>query len=79
MATVNIDIGVIEQLIEALKPKDRMQLLKHFEEGLWKSQFNQVVTKMRKRVRERGVSDEEIDRICEEVRKERYAKNQSRH
>lgn len=79
MPIVSIDIEAIEQLIEALKPKDRLQLLKHLEESLWKSRLGQVVTKMRKRTRERGITDEEIDRICEEVRKERYAKNQSHH
>lgn len=79
MATVTIDIKAIEHLIEALKPEDRIQLLKRLEDDLWKSQLDRVVKRMRKRIKERGISDEEIDRICEEVRKERYDKNQSRH
>jgi len=75
MATVTIDIEVIENLIKALKPKDRIQLLKHFEDSLWKSELDEVTAKMRKRIKEKGITDREIDRICEEVRKERYAKN----
>ena len=79
MATVTIELEAIENLIKSLKQKDRTLLFKNLEDSFWRTRLDEVTGKMRKRIREKGITNKEIDRICEEVRKERYAKNQSRH
>ena len=78
MATVTINIEAIENLINALKPKDRIHLLKHFEDTLWKSRLQEITAKMSQHIKQRGIMDKDIDRICEEVRKENYARHQDR-
>ena len=69
----------VENLVRKLPIKTKLRLFQRLQKETWASQLDQVVQRMRSRVKQKGVTDKEIDGICEEVRKERYDKNQGRH
>jgi Mg/Co/Ni transporter MgtE len=77
--TLELSPSQVESLVERLPLEDKIRLVRRLEKETWAKRLGVVVEKMRKHVKEKGITDKEIDRICEEVRKERYAKNQSRH
>lgn len=73
--TISIDIDAIKHFIDALKPKDRIQVLEYLEENLWKSKMNKIVAEMQKYTKKNNITDSEIDRICEEARKKHHGKD----
>ena len=76
MITVNIKLEAIEYLIKSLKPKDRVHLFRHLGmEELWRDGFRNVTANMRRSIRQKGITDKDIDRICEQVRKEHYERD----
>ena len=77
--TLEISPNQVEKLIERLPLESKIRLVRRLEKETWAKRLDTIAQRMRKHVKQKGVTDREIDRICEEVRKERYARNQSRH
>lgn len=77
--TLEISPSQVESLVERLPIESKIRLVRRLEKETWAKRLDTIVQRMRKHIKEKGITDKEIDRICEEVRKERYAKNQSRH
>jgi hypothetical protein len=76
--SVEITPSQLDTLVDRLPLARKIRLIRRIEKGFSADKLNAAVKKMRERVKKNGISDQDIDRICEEVRKERYAKNQSR-
>lgn len=68
----------VEELVERLSIQDKIRLVKKLEGETWVNRLDNIVQKMRKRIRETKFSIKEIDHICEEVKRE-YDERHRRH
>ena len=77
MATIMVEIGVkqIKEAFQKMPIKERINLVEEFERQTRKDRWEALTKDIRKRVVKHSISNREIDRICEEVRKERYERN----
>lgn len=73
--TVSIDVNIIRQIINALKPKDKLHVLDYLEKDLWRSKTHHIVMEMRKHAGKSGITDAEIDSICEDARRKHHGRN----
>ncbi|MFH0795621.1 MAG: hypothetical protein V2A65_01010 [Candidatus Omnitrophota bacterium] len=73
---VEIDTKQVESVIEQLDVAEKLKLLKRLERETRRERWTELVSGIRKRYKEgTPIFDEEITRICEEVRQERYERN----
>lgn len=72
---VEIKPEQIEQVFREMNEQERRKLI----DNLLAEEFDSTVKKLRQRVRKNRITREEINRICEEVRRELYEKRRCRH
>lgn len=60
----------VEELVEKLSIEDKIRLVRRLEKETWAKRLDEVVFKMRRRIKEIGIKDKDIDRLCEEVKRE---------
>jgi len=70
MAKVALEIGLtqIEKIIKQLNERERQNLI----QKLVNDEFELVVRKLRRNVRQQGLTPKDIDRIVERARQEYY-------
>lgn len=80
--STNFTERTIEEIVERMPMKFKLKLVRKLQkqahEKRWKTELDKVIAKMRHRIEQKGISDKEIDRLCEEVRKEHHAKTRRR-
>ncbi|NOZ63611.1 MAG: hypothetical protein GXO71_01455 [Caldiserica bacterium] len=69
---IEVDKKQIEAAIEQLDITDKLALFKKLERQTRKERWDALTLKIRKRFKENPISEEEITRICEEVRQRIY-------
>ena len=62
----------VERLVEKLSIEDKIRLVRKLENETWARRLDDVVLKIRRRFRERPISNKEIIQICEETRQRLY-------
>ena len=77
--TFDFSPAQVESLAEKLPIENKIRLIHRLERETWASKLDNLTQRIRRRIKSQGITDKEINRICEVVRKERYARNQSRH
>ena len=80
MSKIEVDLGPtqIKEAFEQLNIREKVKLVEEFERETRRARWAALVNKIRQRAKKYPISQKEIDRICEEVRKERYERNKSR-
>lgn len=76
MTKVEVDLGieVIKYTFEKLPPEDRLRVVKELEKETRRQRWDQIISKVRARVRKSPISQKEIDAICEKTRQQLYGK-----
>ena len=79
MPTINVTLKIndISNIIEQLNIQEKSKLIQILEEETWSMRFDQILRRIRGRAEQNRISEDEINREVEEVRKQRY--DQSRH
>ena len=79
MPTVNINLRIndISKIVEQLNIREKTKLIKKLEEETWSMRFDQLLGKIKRRVKQYPISEQEIIHEVEQTRKQRY--DQSRH
>ena len=74
MPTVNINLKVndISNIIGQLGLQEKIKLIQKLEEETWSKRFNQLLEKIRNRVKNFPISDQEIIHEVEQTRKQHY-------
>ncbi len=62
----------VEQLIEKLPMEDKIRIVRKLEDETWAKRLDEVTSRIRKRFKEKPISDKEIRQICEETRRQLY-------
>lgn len=80
MSTVTLQLHIkqAEKLVEQLSLKEKIKLFYRLEQSTWAKRLDEVVSRMRRKVKETRITDEDINRLCEEVKKE-YDEKHRRH
>ena len=73
--TVPIDINAI---IKQLPLREKLRLVHKLEQETWAAQLNEVVSRIRSRRAVQKLSLGEVNRLVDDVRKSRYARNSRR-
>lgn len=73
-AELDLGIEVIKYTFEKLPSEDRIRLVEELERETRRQRWNQVISKVRKRVAKSPISQKEINLICEKTRQELYEK-----
>lgn len=60
----------IESLVERLPIARKLRLVRRLERETSANRLDSVVQRMRSRTKQRGISNREIERICNEVKRE---------
>lgn len=74
MSKITIDLAPkqIKEAFEKLPTKEKIRLVEEFERETRKERWDTIVTKIRARFKKNPISQKEINRICEEVRRDLY-------
>ena len=80
MSKVEVNLGPtqIKEAFEQLDTKEKLKLVKEFERETRRARWNTLINKIRRRAKKYPISQKEINRICKEVRQERYERNKGR-
>lgn len=72
--TISLELSPhqVERLIEKLPMENKIKLVRKLENETWAKRFDEVVSRIRKRIKENPISDKEITKICKETRKRLY-------
>ncbi len=76
--TLELNPNEVEELVEKLSIQDKIRLIRKLETETWANRLDNVAQRMRRRIKEARISDKEIERLCEEVKKE-YDEKHRRH
>lgn len=79
MSTISIDIRIIEQIINSLRIRDKIQLLHRLEQDTWQAHFQEILHRIDERLKKHHISPKEINKIVEESKQECYASRHSKH
>ena len=71
-------LDYVEGLVERLPLPLKIRLVERLERETWAVRLERIVSRMRERAARHPISDDEIRRICEEVRPERYERERAR-
>lgn len=76
MTKPELDLGieVIKYTFEKLPIPERIRLVEELERETRSQRWGQIVSKIRGRAAKRPISQKEINRICEETRRQLYEK-----
>lgn len=76
MPTVNINLRVndISNIVGQLGLQEKIKLIQKLEEETWSKRFNQLLEKIRSRVKDSPISEQEIIDEVEQTRKQHYDK-----
>lgn len=69
---LNIEPEQIKEAFEKLPSKDKLKLVEVFEKETQRERWEELLTKIRKRVKAKPIPQKEINRICKKVRQELY-------
>lgn len=68
--TLEISPSQVEELVERLPIKEKLRLVQRLTRETWAMRLDSVVHRMRSSVRKARISAKDIERICEEVKRE---------
>ena len=68
----------LERVVDRLPLPIKIRLVERLERATWAKRLDTVVQVIRSRAKRHPVSDQEITRICEDVRQARYEREQAR-
>ena len=68
----------IEELVERLPINDKIKLVRKLEKATWAARWDQLLAKIDERVKKNPITDEEIEQVVREVRKERYERKKAK-
>ena len=76
MSKITIELAPeqIKEAFEKLPTKEKIRLVGEFERETREERWDVLVSRIRLRFRKTPISQKEINRICEEVRKDLYEK-----
>ena len=79
MPSVNINLRIndISTIVEQLDIREKIKLIKKLEEETWSMRFDQLLGRIRRRVKQYPISEQEIFHEVEQTKKQRY--DQSSH
>ena len=60
----------IEMLVEKLPIEEKIKLVRRLERETWVNMLDITVKKIRRHIKEVKISSQDIDRLCEEVKRE---------
>ncbi len=75
---LEISPSQVENLVEMLPMETKLRLLRRLEKESWADRLDKAVMKMRRSTRKARISPQDIDRICEEVKREYDEKHRCR-
>ena len=75
--SLEISPSQVENLVEKLPLENKLHLVRRLEKETFAGRIDSVVNKMRQRIRSAKISAKDIDRICEEVKREYDEKHRS--
>lgn len=73
-AVQELTLEQIESAVDRLDTKSKVKLLEKISSETRKARWEPLFKRLEDRYRKNPISEEEIVRICKDVRKERYAK-----
>ena len=77
-AILELDSKQVKKLVHSLPLKDKIEIVEELRNETWRERWKRLLNRVDKSMRgKRRLSDDEVVRICKEVRAERYA--QSHH
>ena len=71
--TVELDIRQIEAAIKRLKPEEKIRLVENLEKETWPDRFKALLKRIDRKSDKYPISEQEINRVCEEIRHKRHA------
>jgi len=74
MPTVNINLRIndISNIVEQLDIREKILLIQKLEEETWSKRFDQLHGRIRRRVKQYPINEQEIIHEVEQTRKQRY-------
>jgi len=77
MATLTVEVGTkeIKEVFKRLPSRERINLVEELIRQTRKERWENLFQDVRGRIKKHPISDQEIQRICEEVRKKHYERN----
>ena len=81
MSKITIELAPeqIKEAFEKLPVKERLTLADELNKITRRARWDMLLKQIRSRVAKHPISQQEIDRICQEVRQERYERNKGGH
>lgn len=81
MAILTVEVGAkeIKEVFKRLPSRERIDLVEELVRETRKERWENLFRDVRGRIKKHPISDQEIQRICEEVRKEHYERNKGSH
>ena len=76
--TLELNPNQVEELVERLSIEDKIRLVRKLENETWAKRLDEVVSKMRRKIKEVGITDKDIDHLCEEVKRDYNEKHHRR-
>lgn len=78
--TIELSPQEIQEAFGQLPVREKVKLVSEFERQTRKERWDDLLARIDARRKKYPISQKEINRVCEEVRKERYAqRTESRH
>ncbi len=75
--TLEISPKQVITLVERLPIMEKLRLIRQLEKETWGNKLDSVTQRMRSRIKKEKISVKNIDRICEEVKREYDEKHRS--
>ena len=76
--SLEISPSQVESLVEKLPFENKLHLVRRLEKETFAGRLDNVTGRMRRRIRSAKISAKEIERICEEVKREYDKRYRSR-
>ena len=74
MVKAEMNYEQIRKVVNKLPVRQQLRLAQELQKNTWQEQFKQLIKRIRARARKYPVTQEDIDKACEEARKEVYAR-----
>ena len=74
MVKIELSFEQLQRVIQKLPHRDKIRLIEKIEHDTWKKQFQQLLKRIRTRVKKNPISQREIDAAVQEARRQIYAR-----
>ena len=65
-------LEAVERLVDALTPPEKLRIYQKVERATKRERLDELLRQIRRRAVKHPISDQELKRICDEVRQELY-------